>query len=100
MKDGILALWRGHIPLSQAFWTYTLLLGTLINLLATGLMFAAMAAGVPAAAAILLHLMPLPYNILVLMAVWRSAGDFRGPRPLAAIAQLATALWFAVMIVI
>jgi predicted anti-sigma-YlaC factor YlaD len=100
MKDRIMDLWRGHIPLAQAFWTFTILFGTLINALATGVMFAAMAAGVPAAAAILFHLLPLPYNALALIAVWRSAKAYDGSGFWATAAQLVAAVWFAAMIVL
>lgn len=100
MKDRIMDLWQGRIPLSQAFWTFTILFGTLINALATGIMFAAMAAGVPAAAAILFHLLPLPYNALALIAVWRSAKAYDGSGFWATAAQLVAAVWFAAMIVL
>lgn len=98
MRDRIIALWQGQIPLSEVFWTFTILFGTLINLVATGVMFAAIAAGVPAEAAILFHFLPLPYNILALIAVWRSARDYEGPTVWATAARLAAALWFAAMI--
>jgi hypothetical protein len=100
MKDRITALWRGEIPLPLAFWRLALLIGSLINLLATGLMLIAIASGLPAELAILVHFLPLPYNLLVLIAVWRSAMRYQGPPALATAAQLVTALWFALMLII
>jgi hypothetical protein len=100
MKDRILALWRGDIPLPLAFWRLTLLIGTLINLLATGLMLIAIALGLPAEVAILIHFLPLPYNVLVLVSVWRSAMRYQGPPVFATAAQLLTALWFALALII
>ncbi len=79
MKARIKALWRGEVSLAQAFWTVTLLYGTLINLTATGLMFAALAAGLPSLIAVAMHLLPLPYNVLALMGVWHSANALRRP---------------------
>ena len=99
MSGHIIAMWRGQMPLSRAFWTFAVLFGTVMNLVATGLMFAAMAAGVPAGLALLFHFLPLPYNTLALVSVWRSASTYGGPRYLAAAAQLAAAVWFAAMIV-
>lgn len=96
----IKALWRGETSLSHALWTVTLLYGTLINLFATGLMFVALAAGLPSLLAIAFHFVPLPYNVLALMAVWRSASRYQGPRGHAATAQLAAALWFILVILI
>jgi hypothetical protein len=100
MRDHITALWRGEVPLLEVFWTFTITVGTLINLLATGLMFAALAAGIPAAAAVLIHFLPLPYNVLALTAVWRSAQAYQGPKMWSVAAQLAAAFWFAVMVLI
>jgi hypothetical protein len=77
-----------------------MLLGTLLNLAASGLMLIAMTGGVPAEAAILLHFLPIPYNVLALVAVWRSAGASEGGGPWPVAAQLAAAVWFAVMIFI
>jgi hypothetical protein len=96
----IRALWHGETSLSHALWTVTLLYGTAINLAATGLMFAALAAGLPTLFAIAMHFLPLPYNVLALMAVWRSAGHYEGPRGHAAAAQLTAALWFVLVILI
>ena len=96
----ITALWKGEVSLPRAFWTVTLLYGTLINLIVTGIMFAALAAGLPPLLAIAAHLLPLPYNILALMAVWRSASLYRGVPIYAAAAQVASALWFALMFVL
>ena len=100
MKARIQALWRGETALAHAFWTVTILYGTLINLLATGLMFAALAAGLPSLLAVSLHFLPLPYNVMALLAVWRSARLYEGPRAHAAAAQLAAALWFVLMLLL
>lgn len=100
MKARIKALWRGEVSLAQAFWTVTLLYGTLINLTATGLMFAALAAGLPSLIAVAMHLLPLPYNVLALMGVWHSANDYKGTPSHAAAAQIVTVLWFILMLLI
>jgi hypothetical protein len=67
--------------------------------LATGLMLIAIALGLPAELAILIHFLPLPYNLLMLVSVWRSAKRYQGPPVLATAAQIATALWFALMLI-
>jgi hypothetical protein len=100
VKARIKALWRGEVSLAQAFWTVTLLYGTLINLTATGLMFAALAAGLPSLIAVAMHLLPLPYNVLALMGVWHSANDYKGRPSHAAAAQIVTVLWFILMLLI
>jgi hypothetical protein len=100
MTSAIGDLWRGEMPLGQVFWSLTIVFGTLFNLLATGVGLMAMAGGMPAPAAVALHLLPLPYNFLVLVGVWRSADSFPGHPFIAAFARVAAAAWFALMIVI
>jgi hypothetical protein len=100
MKARILALWHGEVSLSEAFWTVTVLYGTLINLIGTGLMFAALLASLPSLIAVAMHLLPLPYNILALMAVWRSANSYKGQSSYAAAAQVAAVLWFILMLLL
>jgi hypothetical protein len=91
-------LWRGELPLSRVFWTDMLIVGTLVNvamLLASMLLFAA---GVPAAIAVAVHFLPVPYNILLFTGVWRSAAcnasQWAGP------AQIGAAVWLIAAIVI
>jgi hypothetical protein len=100
MTSAIGDLWRGELPLGQVFWSFTIVFGTLFNLLATGVGLVAMAGGMPAPAAVALHFLPLPYNILVLVGVWRSAETFSGHPFFATFARVATAAWFALMIII
>jgi hypothetical protein len=74
-------LWTGRLPLSVAFWTYAVFWGFLLNLAATLGSLAVLAAssgGAPETSMALLsaalHVAPLPYNLAVLVGVWRSAG--------------------------
>jgi hypothetical protein len=100
MTSAIGDLWRGEMPLGQVFWSFTIVFGTLFNLLATGVGLVAMAGGMPAPAAVALHFLPLPYNFLVLVGVWRSAESFSGHPFFATFARVAAAAWFALMIII
>ena len=100
MTSAIGDLWRGEMPLGQVFWSFTLVFGTLFNILATGVGLVAMAGGMPAPAAVAFHLLPLPYNFLVLVGVWRSADSFLGHPFIATAARVTAAAWFAIMMVI
>ena len=100
MTSAIGDLWRGEMPLGQVFWSFTIVFGTLFNLLATGVALVAMAGGMPAPAAVAMHLLPLPYNFVVLVGVWRSADAFAGHPFIATSARIAVAAWFALMMVI
>src|SRR5690606_1961961 len=72
-------LWRGEMPLARAFWEFAVLYGLLLNLLATIASFGLFTTDTPAAYGIVVFLLPAPYNLLVLVAVWRSAGRYQGP---------------------
>jgi hypothetical protein len=94
MKATLRKLWAGEIPLAVAFWEYTVVYGFVANLVATLGFFAAVAAEAPDALAILIFLLPVPYNLLVLVAVWRSADRHPGSRMWAELARAAAVLWF------
>ncbi len=53
------------------FWRDMVLLGTLINLLATGLALGVVASGGSVALAAGLHFSPMPCNLFLVAAVWR-----------------------------
>jgi hypothetical protein len=67
-----LSRWRGQVPLRRLFWRDMLLVGSVLNLLATfvALMLAAQGAGAGIAA--LVHFSPLPYNLFLYAALQRA----------------------------
>jgi len=68
-------LWAGNVPLARAFWEYAVLYTILINAAATMGSLALWSMG-QIALGMVVHLAPLPYETLVLIAVWRSAGKY------------------------
>jgi hypothetical protein len=64
--------WRGQVPLAQLLWRDIIGIGTLINLVATLLALAALTQDVPAGLAVALHFAPLPYNVFLVGALWRT----------------------------
>ena len=60
------ALWRGDVPLGQAFWWYTVVVGSLLNLVTTILFMALVSLQAPAALSIAAFLLPVPYNLFIL----------------------------------
>jgi hypothetical protein len=89
------ALWAGEIPLVRAFWDFAIIGGLGVNSVATLGAVAVLAADAPALLALAVHLAPTPYNLLVLVGVWRSAGAYRGHRLWAHAARLSIVLWVA-----
>lgn len=67
--------WRGHVPMQALFWRDMVLVGTLINLLATGVALALAASDLPIALAAAVHFAPLPFNLFLVAAVWRLPGS-------------------------
>jgi len=88
----------GEVPLRQVFLYDMLLIGTMVNV-ATGLAtLAAFAMDFPAWAGIAIFLSPQPYNLLLAIAVWRSAAHDT-PR-WRETAKVVAILWWVLMLVI
>lgn len=99
-KGRLRALWEGQIPLAEAFWWYGIACGFMVNAAATVGAFAAAAAEAPGWAIVAVHLSPLPYNLAVLIGVWRSAARYAGPLRWASAARVAITIWIAAAIVL
>ena len=93
IRHWILALWNGQRSLAPAFWLYAMLYGTLANLFSTILSLAALSSGAPAVVAAAIHLLPLPYNIIAGVGVWRSAGRYPGNPLWATLARITVLIW-------
>ena len=86
-------LWAGELPLATTFWTCAILWGTALNVVATVAALALLAAHAPAVLAVVLGALPIPFNFLVLVAVWRSARAYQGPRLWADLARATSLIW-------
>ncbi|MGH6768608.1 MAG: hypothetical protein ACRECO_06250 [Xanthobacteraceae bacterium] len=93
MRDRLLRLWRGDLALRDAFWDYAVIYGTLANLLVTVAALAILAANLPGLLALAVFLLPLPYNIVAVVGVWRSAARYSGPPVWANLARIAVVVW-------
>ena len=91
--SGLKALWRGDMPLRVAFWWYAMLIGTLVNILASFAFAAANDFGISTTVAFAVFLLPIPYNLFAAIAVWRSAGRYAGPPIRAHLARVVIILW-------
>jgi hypothetical protein len=78
VKAGIGDLWNGRVPLARAFWEYAIIYGTTANLVVTLASLVAFTQGWHALG-ITIFVLPIPYNMLMIVAVWRSAARYRGP---------------------
>ena len=87
---GVAALWRGDVPLSQAFWNWFVFIGLPLNLTTSVLFLALISIERPIAALVVGYALSVPYNILVAVGVWRAAARYAGPRLLADAARALT----------
>jgi len=87
----VMSRWRGLVPLDRLFWRDMLLVGTSISVATSAVALLLLGAKAPLAAALAVHFAPVPYNVFLFLAVWRTAAA--QPGLLAAIAQVVAALW-------
>jgi len=93
MKKRIKRLWAGDLPLAEAVWEYAVWYGVLLNFATSVLFLAFMVNQAGPVMLFLVFLLPIPYNLLVVVAVWRSAGRYQGPRKWADLARFGTVIW-------
>lgn len=84
------ALWAGELPLSEAFWTYAVTIGLSVNLVSSLLFLALITADRPLAALFVGYVCSVPYNVVAVVGVWRSAARHEGERAHAELARLVT----------
>ena len=98
MSRFVASLWRGDVPLASAFWEYTIVYGLLVNAVATMGAMMLFSADEPLIG-LIVHVLPTPYNFLMLVAVWRSAGKYRGRAEWATAAKVAAVILFPITLV-
>lgn len=99
-RGWIARLWMGETPLPVAFWRYGIVYGLFVNVVATVAALMVFATDAPDWLGMAVHLAPTPYNLLVLVGVWRGAARWRGPSPWADLARVAITLWVAAAVAI
>jgi hypothetical protein len=92
-------LWLGRLPLDVAFWTYAIIYGLVLNVVATAAALALIVLDAPIAIAVVVHLTPLPYSVLATCGVWRSADHYPDRQTIASAAKAAVIVWFCFWLV-
>ncbi len=90
MPDAIRRLWRGEMPLAEAFWTWAVVGGLLVNGGTTALSLVLVERDLPILAIAGGYLLSVPYNILAIVGVWRSADHHPGDSRHAETARVVT----------
>jgi hypothetical protein len=84
------ALWTGDLPLGEAFWTWAIGVGLLVNLTTSGLFLTLITLDRPLAALFVGYVLSVPYNIVTVVGVWRSAARYEGQAAHADLARIVT----------
>ena len=93
----IRSLWAGELPLGEAFWWYAVGYGLVLNLVTSLLFLLLITRDAGVAPLIFVFLLPIPYNLMVVVGVWRSANRYAGPRKWADLARAGTLVWMVVL---
>ncbi|MDP1962163.1 MAG: hypothetical protein Q8K93_08180 [Reyranella sp.] len=86
------SLWLGDLPLGEAFWTWAIGVGLLVNLTTTALFLALLVADQPWPALFVGYVLSVPYNVVAVVGVWRSAARHKGHGGHAELARIASAV--------
>ena len=86
-------LWTGEVPLPEAFWWYGIAWALAVNVTTSVLFFALYTKDASPLLLVPAYILPLPVNLFILVAVWRSAGRYDGPAKWATWARLGTLAW-------
>lgn len=84
------SLWRGELPLAEAFWTWAVTIGLAVNMSAIILLLTLITLDVPETFFLACTALSLPYNIVAVVGVWRAADHYPGPGSYADLARAAS----------
>ena len=89
------ALWSGDIDLDEAFWTWTVTVGLLVNVATSILFLVLIFQDQPLAAVLVGYGVSVPYNVIATVGVWRSAARYGGPSLHADLARIVSIILMA-----
>lgn len=83
-------LWRGELPLAEAFWLWAVCVGITINMASLLVSLILVTEDRAIAGLIAGHVISLPYNVIAIVGVWRSAARHPGDRSWANTTRIVT----------
>ena len=93
----LITLWRGDYALADAFWTWAVTIGLLVNVVTSVLFLIFIMQNLAWAALLIGYGVSLPYNVVATVGVWRAAVRYDGPAIHADLARGATVLLMAAL---
>lgn len=89
--------WLGQVPIDRLFWRDMLLVGTGISIASSVVALVLLGLKMPLGLVLAVHFAPVPYNIFLTIAVWRTA-EKSGAK--ASLMLVGSALWFIATVVV
>lgn len=90
--DNLRTFWRGETDLRTAFWSWVIVGGLIVNISSSLLFLTFIALDLPWIALVMGYAYSLPYNVVALVGLWRSAARYDGPDYHADLARSVTVL--------
>src|SRR5689334_1429779 len=98
MRKFLLSRWRGDVPLDTVLWSDMIVIGTALNILASVAAVVLLIAGASTPMALAVHFAPVPWNVFLFVAVWRSSA--MAVMSEALVARLTAVIWLVAVTVI
>jgi len=98
--SGLRRLWRGELPLAEAFWIWAICVGVTINLASLLVALILVTEDRALLGLIAGHAVSLPYNVIATVGVWRSAARYTGDRGWANTTRIVTVVLMVALSVI
>jgi hypothetical protein len=89
---------QGQVPLDRLFWRDMVLVATLASVASSALALVLLGLKLPLWLVLAVHFLPVPYNIFLTIAVWRTAEKSGGLK--AQLMMLGSALWLIATVVV
>jgi hypothetical protein len=90
--------WQGLVPLDRLFWRDLVLVGTALNVASLVAAIILLGLKLPLALVLVVHFAPVPYNIFLTFAVWRTTEKANGAK--ASLMTLGATLWLILTVVV
>ena len=92
--------WRGEVPLGRAFWLWGIIGGGIVSLASSLLALAILANGGPGWLGLIVFAAHVPWNLVLLVGVWRSSDRPEVRKEMAQMARLTFVIWVLALSVI
>ena len=90
-------LWRGDLPLAEAFWVWAVCVGLTVNFASLLVALILVTEDRAIEGLIAGHAVSLPYNVIATVGVWRSAARHPGDRSWAHTTRIVTVILLVVL---